>query len=200
MLKCKQPEACFHVSNILRSFLNCYRLDFRSNSQQTCSKYDWPEKSNVTFQQTTDKGAYTYILCTQKLIFTLSQMWTKTVHNNFLQRLPFAWHSPSLFWHLHSHYAQKYHETQWGYPLKTGRDMDFFPRKCKGSTSKDNSANSWGTLQIQVQKPRMIKALRSEAEHWREELGIKYEICIERKPVGKKRFHSKLQPKLYHRG
>lgn len=114
----------------------------------------------------------THILWTQKLILTLSQMCTKTVHN-FLQRLPFAWHSPSLFCHLLSHYAQKYHETQWSYLLKTGRDMDFLPRKCKGSTSKDNSANSWGTLQTQVQKPRMIKALRCEAQHRREELGRK---------------------------
>lgn len=64
--------------------------------------------------------------------------------------------------------------------------MDFFHGGCKGSTSKYNSANSWGTQQTQVQKPRMIKALRSEAQHWKEEPGIKYEMCIERKPVEKK--------------
>lgn len=63
--------------------------------------------------------------------------------------------------------------------------MDFFPRKCKGSTSEDNSANTSGTQQMQVQKLRMIKALRSEAQHWREEPAIKYELWLERKPVGK---------------
>lgn len=101
------------------------------------------------------------------------------------------------FFHFHSHFAQKYHETQWGYPLKTGRDMDFLPSKRKVSTSKDNSANSWGTLQNTSSKA-MIKALTSEAQHWRGGPGIKYEMCLERKPDGKVRFRYKLQPKLLY--